>query len=356
MSAQERILRPGSRNQIRKRAALGRASNATRSSGPMKRRSEAWNHATRIFVIGFMADLKDKVQKVLSENRTLVLGAQILLGFQYQAVFRPKFEELPAFAKGLEILALALLLGTILCLIAPSSFHRISEGGESTGRLHAYAKHMITLALVPFSLALGANLVMTTERVLGFAMAVALGLGTVILTIFMWFGVPLMQRKPERPEQEQDEKVPLKEKINELLTESRIVLPGAQALLGFQLAAYLTEGFDKLSVTARMVHTGSLICIALTMILLMTPAPLHRLGENGENTKRFDRLGVAFVLTALVPLSLGLAGELYVVLEKTLQEPRLAWMGAGIFVVASMLLWFVVPLVSRSSARHGVSS
>src|SRR3954467_9495312 len=140
----------------------------------MKRRLEAWNHATRIFVIGFMADLKDKVQKVLSENRTLVLGAQILLGFQYQAVFRPKFEELPAFAKGLEILALALLLGTILCLIAPSSFHRISEDGESTGRLHRYAKYMITLALVPFSLALGTNLVMTTERVLGFPMAVAL--------------------------------------------------------------------------------------------------------------------------------------------------------------------------------------
>jgi len=42
-----------------------------------------------------MAELKDKVQKVLSENRTLVLGAQILLGFQYQAVFRPKFEDLP---------------------------------------------------------------------------------------------------------------------------------------------------------------------------------------------------------------------------------------------------------------------
>jgi hypothetical protein len=41
-----------------------------------------------------MASTKDKVQTALSEVRTLVLGAQILLGFQYQAVFRPRFEEL----------------------------------------------------------------------------------------------------------------------------------------------------------------------------------------------------------------------------------------------------------------------
>src|SRR5215213_8314756 len=89
-----------------------------------------------------MASLKDKVQKVLSENRTLVLGAQILLGFQYQAVFRPKFDDLPALGKTLEVVALALLLCTILCLIAPSSFHRISEAGESTRRQYAYSKVM----------------------------------------------------------------------------------------------------------------------------------------------------------------------------------------------------------------------
>lgn len=295
-----------------------------------------------------MASMNDKVRKVLSENRTLVLGAQILLGFQYEAVFRPKFDDLPAFGKQLEVLALALLLATVLCLIAPSSFHRISERGESTARQHAYAKSMVALALVPFALALGTNFVIATQLFLGPLPALSLGIGATAVALLLWFGVPLMQRKTQRSEEERDEKVPLAEKISELMTESRIVLPGAQALLGFQLAAYLTEGFDKLSDTAKTVHTASLVCIALTMILLMTPAPFHRLGENGENTERFDKIGVAFVLASLVPLSLGLAGELYVVLEKTLHEPRTAWISAGAFVLASMVLWFLVPLLSRN--------
>jgi hypothetical protein len=162
-----------------------------------------------------------------------------------------------------------------------------------------------------------------------------------------------MQRHPKSSQDGQDEQVPLKEKINELLTESRIVLPGAQALLGFQLAAYLTEGFDKLSETAKIMHTAGLVCIAGAMVLLMMPAPLHRLGENGENTERFDRIGTALVLASLVPLALGLAADLYVVLEKTLHEPRLAWGGAGVFMAVAMLLWFGVPLVSRKARpRH----
>jgi hypothetical protein len=49
-----------------------------------------------------MVGAKDKVQKALSEVRTLVLGAQILLGFQYQALFLPRFEELPGYGKALE--------------------------------------------------------------------------------------------------------------------------------------------------------------------------------------------------------------------------------------------------------------
>ena len=103
-----------------------------------------------------MASTKDKVQTALSEVRTLVLGAQILLGFQYQAVFRPRFEELPGHTKAFKSVAFALMMVTVGCLIAPSSFHRISEGGEATRRQLAYTKGMITSVLVPFVLAIGA--------------------------------------------------------------------------------------------------------------------------------------------------------------------------------------------------------
>jgi hypothetical protein len=39
---------------------------------------------------------------------------------------------------------------------------------------------------------------------------------------------------------------PLGTKIEQVLTEARIIIPGAQALFGFQFVAMLTTGFDRL--------------------------------------------------------------------------------------------------------------
>ena len=47
-----------------------------------------------------MAKLKDKIKTALDEGRMLVLGAQILVGFQYRAVFEPVFEKLPESSVG----------------------------------------------------------------------------------------------------------------------------------------------------------------------------------------------------------------------------------------------------------------
>ena len=49
-----------------------------------------------------MASLKDKVQRILSENSSLVLDAQILLGFQCLAMFHPKLVELLPSGKALK--------------------------------------------------------------------------------------------------------------------------------------------------------------------------------------------------------------------------------------------------------------
>src|SRR3954470_18574937 len=102
-----------------------------------------------------MAGTKDKVQKVLSEVRNLVLGAQILLGFTYEAVFRPGFDKLPSAAKALQALSLALLLVPTASLIGPSTSPRIAERGEATRRKPAYTKLIVGIALLPFGLALG---------------------------------------------------------------------------------------------------------------------------------------------------------------------------------------------------------
>ncbi len=69
-----------------------------------------------------------------------------------------------------------------------------------------------------------------------------------------------------------------------MLTEARVNLPGAQALLGFQLAIVLTETFEKLPILPRMLHATALLSVALSVTLLITPAALHRIVWAGEDT------------------------------------------------------------------------
>jgi uncharacterized protein DUF6328 len=102
--------------------------------------------------------LSGKVKTSLDETRTLMLGAQILLGFQFNSAFRPRFDALSSSAKLVDTIALGLMLATVSLLIAPSAFHRIVDRGESTGRTQTVTSICAAIALVPFATALGLDL------------------------------------------------------------------------------------------------------------------------------------------------------------------------------------------------------
>ena len=55
-------------------------------------------------------DVQKKLKVALNENRLLMLGAQVLFGFQFNAVFQELFLELPYVSRLLESLGLTLLM------------------------------------------------------------------------------------------------------------------------------------------------------------------------------------------------------------------------------------------------------
>jgi hypothetical protein len=139
----------------------------------------------------------------------------------------------------------------------------------------------------------------------------------------------------------------LEDKIRQVLTEARVVLPGAQALLGFQFAAMLMDGFAKLPRTLQYVHLASLVLIAASIVFLISPAAFHRIVEGGEDSERMHRFSSAMVLTAMVPLALGISGDFYVVASKVLQSAVLALALAGASLAFFYGLWFGVTLAVR---------
>ena len=143
------------------------------------------------------------------------------------------------------------------------------------------------------------------------------------------------------------EPTPLETKIKQVLTEARVVLPGVQALLGFQLAAMLTEAFGKLPKSSQYMHLLSLGLLAVSMVLLMSPAAFHRIVERGEDSERLHRFSSTMVVLALVPLALGIAGDFYVVLNKVLENATASIALAVASLVFFFGLWFGVTLAVR---------
>ena len=145
---------------------------------------------------------------------------------------------------------------------------------------------------------------------------------------------------------------PLDVRVEQMLTEARVMLPGAQALLGFQLAILLTQGFENLPAPARIVHTLALCCVALTVILLITPASVHRIGYGGENSERFLRLGSGLVIAAAVPLAAGIAGDIYVAVTKALNWPQAGILAAAATAALLAGLWLIYPALLRRRQSH----
>src|SRR3954471_1871195 len=112
-------------------------------------------------------ELAKKVKIALDETRMLILGAQILLGFQLRGVFSDGYQQLPTHVRYLDGLALALMVCVVGLLITPGPYHRIVERGGDSEQLHRLVTVVADLALLPFALALGLDVVITAGRILG---------------------------------------------------------------------------------------------------------------------------------------------------------------------------------------------
>src|SRR3954447_25705751 len=127
--------------------------------------------------------LTEKVKTALDETRILIMGAQILLGFQLRGVFADAFDDLPSLDRFLFAAALGLLVVVIGLLIMPGPYHRIVERGSDSGRLHDLVSLVADLTLFPFALALGLGIFIAGERMFGVVIGAVAGGG--------WTGIAL---------------------------------------------------------------------------------------------------------------------------------------------------------------------
>src|SRR5207248_2754983 len=169
----------------------------------------------------------------------------------------------------------------------------------------------------------------------------------VALALGLWYGIAILRgARPER--EEKVEEMKLEDKIVQVLTEARVVLPGAQALVGFQLAITLMDAYQKLPRSSQDLHVLALVAEIVAVVFLMAPAAYHRIVERGEDTERFHRFASAMVLLALAALPFGFALDLAVVVRKQTGSVADAGIAGAVAMAFFYGLWFVWLLVIRA--------
>ena len=293
-----------------------------------------------------------KLKTALNETRLLILGAQVLLGFQFQVFFQDGFSDLEPLSRYVCLCGLASIVLAATFLVVPSMEHRLVEQGKASTRLLAATRFYTGAGLAPLALSIALATYVVFARHFGGAAgitgALVLGLGSV----FAWFGFErLVGLAPEDQSMEMAN-TPLGTKIEQLLTEARVIIPGAQALFGFQFIAMLTTGFDRLPQASKNMHALALGLIAINLVLLMTPAALHRLSFGGADSSTFLKMGSGLVIAAPAFLAGGIATETYVVLQKVTGDTGWSIMGACLTFLIIAFFWYAIPVYLRAAGKR----
>jgi Family of unknown function (DUF6328) len=295
-------------------------------------------------------DLADKLKMALDEGRLLILGAQVVFGCQFQMVFQEGFQDAPRDSQAVQGIGLLALTLAVALLITPSMIHQIAYRGEDRRGALQIASTCAGLAGVPMTLGLGATTFVVFESLFNRNMGVVAGVTFVAVAFLFLYVLGLILRMGHKDQMPLSEKQTLlKNKIEQLLTEARVIIPGAQALLGFQFVVVFVRSFAELPGWVKMTHAIALTAVALSVVLLMTPAALHRIAYGGENVQSFFRISSVLVIAAAFPLALGIAADLCVVGFKITGGAQLATITGCVSLLILMTFWFFYPLWLRQA-------
>lgn len=139
----------------------------------------------------------------------------------------------------------------------------------------------------------------------------------------------------------------LEEEATHVTDEARMLLPGVQAVLGFQLIAVFNQRFQEFSAGEQVIHLAAFLLMALAMGLVMTPAAYHRQVERGCVSRRFIDLSSTLLTLAMMPLIAGVCLDTYLVARLILEERDMAMIVAAVTALLLTGLWYGVPAVCR---------
>jgi hypothetical protein len=152
----------------------------------------------------------------------------------------------------------------------------------------------------------------------------------------------MMQEKDRR------EDLPLSKAALYLLEECRMVLPGMQALFGFQLISVFSDTFSKsLSENEQLFHLVALGLVAIGVALVMTPAAIHRYTGGRIVTDKFVDQSTQLLILSMYPLLVGICIDFYLIARMITKSPEISLTITLVLFVIFLFLWAIFPRIGH---------
>jgi len=152
------------------------------------------------------------------------------------------------------------------------------------------------------------------------------------------------QGKPATERQE----LSLNDAATHVLEECRTVVPGMQALFGFQLIAVFSATFkEQLPPAERMLHLVAIVLVTIAIVLVMAPAALHRQTEPEAVSRRFISISSRLLMASMAPLAIGICLDIYVVARVLADSRGVAGIVAASLLVVFIVFWLLLPRAVR---------
>lgn len=142
----------------------------------------------------------------------------------------------------------------------------------------------------------------------------------------------------------QQEKIDVE--MRNIIEEARVILPGVQALFGFQTIAVFNDRFEDLETYAKVCHIVGLAMVIVTVAMVMTPAVYYR-ACGGNATVPMSRISSRMIRGALGPLAIGLALDMFTVIFVASSRLVASVAGGVATFLLLVALWFVLPVLGR---------
>lgn len=135
---------------------------------------------------------------------------------------------------------------------------------------------------------------------------------------------------------------------DQILQGIRIVLPGTQALMGFQFIAFFNPTFTALPQNLKGLHFIALLLTVHCSLCLIAPVAYQQIGEQGDATRRFLSFTRLMLGIAMLLLLGAIAADTYLAAQTIgIDEDNALNIAGGLFVIG-IALWFLFSFLRRN--------